>query len=131
MPLSFKINTALVISIAFMFRLLFINVSIISSLAHQKTSNFKSTQPSEVIKNGVNLKAVNNSTGAECSFMEICEEEGDSDSQLKANPFHFIQVLYSTVAGELENNFQKKLIFNNSLYHISSDRYLKLQVFRI
>jgi hypothetical protein len=125
-----KINTSIVICATFVFRLLFVNIGLISSLnSHQNNATIKS-HFSSVLKRR-KIDTIDVSSSKEKSVIEICEEDlDDDDDQTKTNPFFFIQFLYSFLADKTvslkSNNF-----FDFVSCKLSSRKYLSISVLRI
>src|SRR3954469_5808226 len=94
-----KINTALLLCTVFIFRILFVNIGIISSQNTKQNNSSVKTHFSTVIKKRKNFEATNNSGNCDYSLVEICEEDVDDDIHLKSSPLFLIQVLYSSIAG--------------------------------
>jgi hypothetical protein len=128
---SFKINTAVIICTAFIFRLLFVNIGIISSLNTQQNHGIIKNHFSSAIKKRRNIESSTNSGSASYVVTEICEEDTDDEKAAKPNPFLFIQVLYSFLSDKINNTLEKIAPFYNYLSYKSSHRYLAFQVFRI
>jgi hypothetical protein len=128
---NFKINIAFVLCTVFIFRILFINIGIISSLSTKQHNGFIKAHFSNKMKKRRYFEPLSDSKSCDYSLVEICEEGSDNDDQFKSNPLFFIQVLYSSVAGETENKLKKISPFCNYLSHTSSERCLIFQVFRI
>jgi len=126
-----KINTALVICAAFFFRLLFVNIGIVSSLNTHQNKGVVKAHFSSLMKKRRTVEAPNSSGNYEYSAIEICEEGADENNFSKSNPFLFTQVLYSPVAGKISNTLQKVKIFQGLFSYSPLPRYLKLEVFRI
>ncbi len=124
-----KINTAILICSAFIFRLLFVNVGIISSLnTHQNNASVKK-HFSSVMKRRKHFDPSNHPGNVGYSAVEILEEDSDNEDQFKANPFYLIHFIYSLAVSKTESNLKKIIPFYR--YFTSSRRHLQLQVFRI
>lgn len=123
-----KINTATLICLAFIFRLLFINISIGASL---NPSHIK-RQFSIVTKKRIrNIDPVNNSVGIGYSPLEILEEDSNDDDEFKLNPSLIFHVFYSKIECKIKNTLKKITPFNKYFSYKSSYRYIEYQVFRI
>ena len=123
-----KINTATLICLAFIFRLLFINIGIASSL---NPSNLKRHFSTVIKKRGNNLDPLNNAVGIGYSPLEILEEDSNDDEQFKINPSLLSHVFYSKIECKIKNTLKKITPFNKYFSYKSSYRYIEYQVFRI
>jgi len=128
---SLKINTAILICIAFIFRLLFVNIGLISSLETQQSKSIIKTHFSSTIKKRRQIQSSNNLINSGYSAIEICEEDTDEASLLKSNPFLLVQILFSFFWNKINSQIKKITSFYNYLSYNSSHRYLAFQVFRI
>jgi hypothetical protein len=122
---SLKVNTAILICSAFIFRLLFANICIVSSSNAQHNKGQKSHY-STLMKRRNHPSDHSKNFGT--SVVEICEEDSDEHNQFKANPFFLVQVLYSLAAKGIENHLK---LFSRSFPRTLSNQYLVLQVIRI
>jgi hypothetical protein len=127
-----KINTAALICLAFIFRLLFVNVGVISSLKTNQNNNIIKRHFSTVIKKrSKNVDPINNSTSSGYSPFGILEEDNDNDDQFKLNPFTLIHFFYSRIECKIKNTLKKITPFNKYFSYKSSYRYIEYQVFKI
>jgi uncharacterized protein YqkB len=126
-----KINTAIIICIAFIFRLLFVNIGLISSLETQQNNRIIKAHFSSTIKKRRHIQSSNNIVNSGYSTVEICEEDSDEVSQIKSNPFLLLQFLFSFFSSKINDQVEKINQFYNYLSYKSSHRYLAFQVFRI
>jgi hypothetical protein len=131
MSRRFKINTAILICSAFIFRLLVVNISVISSLSTWQNNVFIKNHYSTIIKRRRNFERVNNSKNSECLVPEICEVDPNNETKFKSKPFLLTQILYSLVANDIMNELKKIIPFYKHFSYFSSHRYLAFQVFRI
>ncbi len=122
-----KINTALLLCTAFIIRILFVNIGIISSLNTQENNVIIKAHYSTIMKRRKLFDALNNSKNCDYSTIEICEEDFDDHNEFKPSLFFVKQFLYSMVAIKKESNLQKTLFYKYFLY-TSPSRFL---VFRI
>lgn len=127
---NFKINTAIFICMAFIFRILFVNIGVISSLNTNHHSAIKGHFAS-TIKKRKQTETVNQHEQVSFSIAEMCEENTDEDEQIKFNPFVLLQNLYSLFTNKFSFQLEKITPPFDLLSSFSSDRYLKLQVIRI
>lgn len=129
---SLKINTSILFCTVFIFRVLFANAGIISSLHAGQSIHGSKIHSSAVMKRRCHFEPVDHSGSCKYSTVEICEETSDDHAKLfKSGPSFFIKALYSFVAGILNDKVQKIPPFHRYLSYVSSPRYLALQVFRI
>jgi hypothetical protein len=126
-----KINTAFLLCTAFIFRILFVNIGIISSLNTRQNNNFINTCFSTAMKRKKHFEAINNSESYGYSAAEICEEDSDDDNLFKSNPFFLIQVLYSTIAGKIKNTLEKISFYKYFSCASSKNKHAELRVLRI
>jgi hypothetical protein len=130
MSKSFKVNTAILICTAFVFKLLFVNIGVISSLNTKQNTRFVKAHISALKKRRRHSEPLNNSGNCEYSVVEIYEEDPNND-EFKSNPFFLIQVLYSLAARKAENNLTKLTLSSKYFSDIPLHRYLTFHVFRI
>jgi hypothetical protein len=127
-----KINTATLICFAFIFRLLFVNIGVVSSL-NINQSNFNIKRPfSNIIKQRrKSIDPINNPVGIGFSPLEILEEGSDNDHQFKLNPYALTNFFYPKIECKLKNTLKLITPFNKYFCYKSSNRYIEYQVFRI
>ena len=83
---SFKINIAIVICLTFVFRLLFVNISLLSASNIQQSNNPLSKYFSTTQKRKRNTETVVKPNAIDYAAIEVCEEDSDDDKDLtKAN----------------------------------------------
>ncbi len=124
----FKINTALFICAAFIFKFLFLNANAITSIAaHQHSKSRFSNTP----KRNRDCEVADHSTATNYAAFEICEESPDEKEHFMLNIFLPLLVLYTLVAGKLNEVVQKIIPSPAHFSYTSSQRYLLLQTFRI
>jgi len=133
---SFKINTAIFICIAFILRLLVVNIGSISSLDGPHKNGFTKSHFSSKMKRRKNVEASSVSTSntsgtTEYLAAEICEEDSNENTPTKSNSFFLVQVLYSLIADKLVSDLKRILPFYKHFSYTESHRYLTYQVFRI
>jgi hypothetical protein len=126
-----KINTAIIICFAFIFRLLFVNIGLISSLDTQQSKSIIKAHFSSTIKKRRQIQSSNNLVNSGYSAVEICEENADEVIQIKSNPFLLLQFLFSFFSSKINDQVERITQFYNYLSYKSSHRYLAFQVFRI
>jgi hypothetical protein len=126
-----KIYTAIVICTVFVFRLLFVNMGIISSLNAQQNSILAKSHFSTILKRSKHSDISNNSTKNENSFPEICERNpsGEEDSVKENSPaiLSFFQSLLTRITFIPKSSFLFDLI-KCDLY---PKKYLALSILRI
>ena len=127
----FKINSALIICLAFIFRVLFVNVGVISALTASQTKTFTKHQFSSGTKKRMIVETQSNSITSENSPMEVCEEDSNEENGAKSYSFFLIQVLFSFASNNLDTQLTKIPDFSKYAPYTSSDRLLAFQVFRI
>jgi hypothetical protein len=83
---KFKINIAILICLTFVFRLLFVNISLLSASNIQQTNNLLSKYFSTTQKRKRNAETVVRSNATDYTVVEVCEEGLDNEEDLiKAN----------------------------------------------
>ena len=127
---NLKINIALLLCMGFVFRILFVNIGVISSLNTLQNNSVIKSHFSTVMKRSKHFDVLSNSIKFEDSLLEICEENPNANKQLKSNLFFLIQILYSLVTDEIKSKFQKTT-FDKKISFTPSSRYLIFQTFRI
>lgn len=125
----FKINTAVIICLAFIFRLYLINVGPISSLnSTEKNDAFLKAELSGITKKDTNVETSDNSKTFPA--IEICEESSDSEDDVsKTSPFILLHVLYSSFTNNI--SLRSNILFDFFNHKISSKKYLAISVLRI
>ncbi len=131
MVTNWKISTAFLLTSVFLFRILFVNIGVISSLNTQQNKSFVKNYFSTTLKKRRQIENATTSTNTPYATVEICEEDATEDNVVKSNPFLLIQVIYSFLADKLEGSLKRVTPFLTHLANLSSPRYLRLQVIRI
>jgi hypothetical protein len=127
---GFKINSALVLCTAFIFRLLFVNGGAISSLNTNYTAKVKSPV-STVLKTTRPCEASDNTKNSDRPVLEICETGANDDDKFKAKPSLLATLFYSQVTGKVIYSLQNIIPPGKFLSGSLPQRYLLFQVFRI
>ncbi|WP_317898100.1 hypothetical protein [Aurantibacillus circumpalustris] len=128
---NLKINSAIVICVAFIFRVLFVNIGIISSLSAQQNKGAIKSHFSSTMKRRKIVETTANPITAENSPMELCEGESNEENQLKSTPLVLIQILYSFFSNNLKTGLEKTYSFFAYSTFSSSPRFIAFQVFRV
>lgn len=132
---SFKMNTSMLICAAFIFRLLFVNIGIVASFTTQQQNHHHhrsaKTHFSSVAKRRKSFEPSSTAKTFGYPLAAVFKEDTDDEKQLKSNPLLFLHVLYSLVAGEIENRLERISPFHWHFSYASPHRYLVFQVFRI
>ena len=124
-----KINTAVLICTAFLFRIVFFNIFVGPSFNARESNGLFKSHSSTVMKRRVNFDA-DHSENFGYSFAELREEEGtNDDNPFETSPF-FLQVLYSLITDKIASRLNGIVSFYNYLSYSSSHRYLVFEVFR-
>lgn len=125
-----KINTAVIICLAFILRLYLINAGPISSL-NSPEKNDKLISKAGVLSIQKNTSF--NGTDESKSFpaIEICEENSDSeeDDSSKTSAFIILQVLYSSFINDIY--LRSNTLFDHINHKVASKKYLAISVLRI
>jgi hypothetical protein len=130
MLIKLKINTATLICFAFIFRLLFVNIGVISA-SNANNSIIKRHFSSVIKKRRKNIDPINNSKNPGYLSVEILEEDSNDDDQFKLTPSILIHIFYSKIESKIKNTLKKITPFNKYFSYKSSYRYIEYQVFRI
>ncbi|MFL5752774.1 MAG: hypothetical protein ACJ76F_05160 [Bacteroidia bacterium] len=127
---SIKISTALLICATFMFRLLFVNVGIVSANTRQNNA-FMKAQFSSLMKRRKSDNTLNTSSAREYSVIEICEEDfNDEDKLSKTNPLILVGVLNSFLINKVAS-LKSNILFDFLNCKYPSRKYLAISVLRI
>lgn len=126
-----KIKTALIICSAFIFRILFVNIGIISSLNTIQNAGIIKSHFSSIIKKRKQVDAKNSNGNSAYVVAEICEEDSNEEKEIKSNPLLLIQILYSFIASKIETSLKNTLPLSDHFAFFSSKKHLVLQVIRI
>ncbi|MBA3664695.1 MAG: hypothetical protein H0W61_10870 [Bacteroidetes bacterium] len=127
---NFKINTAIIILLVFVFRLLFVNATLFLSLTSHKSKS--AHHYSNLLKK--RRKCVDNDAASgvtNYSALEACEEdlEGEEDV-VKANSSVLLFFLTPVLKGITAVSGSGKF-FDSSHYNLHLKRYLALSILRI
>lgn len=128
---NLKINTALFICSAFIFKFLFLNIGAVSSITTHQATQLAKTRFSATTKRNRGAEVADHSATCNYSTLEICEETPKDDDHFKLNIFLPLLVLYVLVAGKLSGSLQKIIPSPQHFAYTSSHRYLALRTFRI
>jgi len=124
---NLKIHTAIFICTAFMLRILYINIGIISSYQSKSTHSHKS-HVSTLTKRKRQFEISENVKNDNYAVVEICEEN-DDDDKFKSKPSLLSQYFNALFSGNLKDPLKAHAY--KSFSYVSSPRYLTYQVFRI
>jgi len=125
-----KINTAVIICLAFIFRLYLINVGPISSLnSVEKNDKLSATTGFLNIKKATSFNGIDESKSFPA--IEICEESSDNeeDDSSKTGSFILLHILYSSFSNN--TSLKSNVLFDFFNYKTSSKKYLAISVLRI
>lgn len=123
-----NINTALLICFAFVFRLLFVNISTIAAQSSPPHKSAVKSYASIVIKRAKHFDVATTLLSAQYACTEFCEEEDDAE---KIKHARFSKYLDWLVVHPIKNIFKTIYGAYQSYCYCQTHRYLKLQVFRI
>jgi hypothetical protein len=124
----FKINTALVICLAFIVRLLFLNLGVFSSTYNTSDLRAKHSFNLKKRKTSTEIKEV--ATTKDYSLTEFCEESDTEDDDLKINSPVLLSVLY-TFINNLGFATKSAFSFDRLKVDLFPKRYLSLSILRI
>lgn len=125
-----KINTAWLICLTFIFRLLFVNFSLASTSTSNRESFIKYNF-STILKKRKQIDAPCKTNKGDFSVVEINEEEGGDDDDKLTNPLLLVATLYSVFENGVVNALKKIIPSGNFVSALYSNRYLQFQVIRI
>ena len=127
-----KINIAVLISMAFIFRLLFVNIGLVSSFnTSQNNSTIKRHFLTVVKKRRKQFDPIINSKNFGFCGAEILEEDSNEEELFKLSTFSLLFLFHSSLESKIENTLKKITSFNKYFSFNSSHRYLEYRVFRI
>jgi hypothetical protein len=94
---AFKINTAFFICLAFVFRLLFVNINLLSSFQTSPTAKLSAKHSSTIKKRRRPVEvAAQSGFNKDYAVVEVCEENADGEEDFsKANTPVILSVLFS------------------------------------
>ncbi len=125
-----KINTAVIICLAFIFRLYLINAGPISALnSIEKNDKLTSTAGLLSIKKNTSFNGIDESKSFPA--IEMCEESSDNeeDDSSKTSAFIILQVLYSSFINDI--TLRSNTLFDHINHKVPSKKYLAISVLRI
>lgn len=128
---NWKISTAFLLASVFLFRILFVNIGIISTLNTQRNKGTITTYFSSTLKKRRQIENVNSTTNSPYAGVEICEEDTSETNTTKSTSFFLLQVLYSFFTNKIGDSLKRSAVFSAFQLYSSSPRYLTLQVIRI
>jgi hypothetical protein len=127
-----KINTAALICVAFIFRLLFVNIGLVSSLnTSQNNSTIKRLFSTVIKKRRKQFDPITSSKNTGYSTVEILEEDSNDEELFKLNPFPLLFIFYSQIENKIKDTLKKITPFNKHFSFNSSNRHVEYRVFRI
>jgi hypothetical protein len=127
-----KINTAVLICSAFIFRLLFVNIGLVSSLnTRQNNSTIKHLFSTVIKKRRKQFDPITNTKNSGYSTVEILEEDSNDEELFKLNSFPLLFIFYSKIENKIKDTLKKITPFNKHFSFNSSNRHVEYQVFRI
>lgn len=127
---NWKINTALVLCTAIVFKVAFFHVFTNSSLSHHRLHQPNKTSFLAAQVRKLEFETAGNLETVENSIVEICEEENAHERYgLESSP-SLIQLIYSPLADLASAKLNGILPTDHHHSHFSSCRYLTLQVLR-
>lgn len=127
-----KINTAVLICTAFIFRLLFTNIGFAASLNTNQNSNTVKRHFSTVIKKRrKQFDPITTSKTTGYSAVEIIEEDSNDEEIFKLNAFPLLSLFYSEIECKIKDTLKKINPFNKHFSFNSSNRHIEYRVFRI
>lgn len=127
-----NINTAFLICTAFVFRLLFVNLGLVSSLnTNQNNSTIKRHFSTVIKKRRKQFDPVTTCKSNGCSAVEILEEDTDDEDFFRLNTFPLLFIFYSKIELKIKDILKRITPFNKRFAFNPSSRHLEYQVFRI
>jgi hypothetical protein len=126
---AFKINTAIIVFLAFIFRLLFVNVGWLSS--NNSSQNQPLAKSSIVTHKDQSSELKSHSYSRDYMLIELCEEDSDNEEDVvKTHPpvvLFFLQSLF----GKIEGSEGSDNPFDSIKCNLFPKRYLSLSILRI
>lgn len=127
---NLKIHVALVISLAFVIRLLFVNISLVSWLgASHSAATFKTM--SAVKKRDHHVEVVPMSDVRDYNIVEVCEEGSDKEEDLVKVSFPFTLCFFNSLFKNLSYSTASNQEFAYTRCELCPKKYLALSVLRI
>ena len=127
-----KINTAVLICIAFVFRLLFVNIGLVSSLnTNHSNSTIKRHFSTVIKKRRKQFDPITSSKNISYSTVELLEENSNDDELFRLNAFPLLFLFYSKIELKIKDVLKRITPFNKRFSFNSSNRHLEYRVFRI
>lgn len=132
MALRLKFNTALIICAAFLFKLLFVNVGLFSSLNNSHANTQVKRHFTGIIKKRrKQLDPADTAKTISYASVEILEEDTDNEELFKPATFPLLTSCLLGVENKIKDTLKRISSFNKRFSSQSSERYLEYQVFRI
>ena len=125
-----KINIASCICIAFLFRLLIVNVGLVLTPNAEQISDVVKSRSSNFIKYNNHFEPVNDNKSSAYLVEEMFEEDIEDDDQFKLDAFFITHVFFSIAASKIETQLKNITPFNKH-FSCNSSRYLEFGVFRL
>jgi hypothetical protein len=128
--LNLKINTSIIIFLAFIFRLSFVNIYLLPSLKTSKTNTLISLHFSTIFKRRRNIE-ISKSNFDKYADIEACEENLNSkENPTKINSRTLLSILYF-LFGKTVNSTQSNNPFDDIKCNLYPKRYLAFSVLKI
>ena len=125
------VYAALLICLAFVFRLLFLNLGILTSSNIMQGNDFVKSNYSKTMKRRKNFDIVTHDKKGGFSVVEICEEENKNEFKIKRKFSLLVKQLCTEFSDQLNGRHKKIRYFDFFDVDILNNRYLVFQSFRI
>ena len=127
-----KINIAVLICTAFVFRLLFVNIGLVSGLnTNQNKSTVKRHFSTVIKKRRKQFDPVTTNNCNGYSSVEFLEEDTDNEELFRLNAFPLLFLFHSKIELKIKDVLKRITPFNKHFAFNSSNRHLEYRVFRI
>lgn|GEM_PF-969284 len=129
---TFKTNTALFISLTFVFRILFVNVYAVTPVKTSHSNKLTASHYTKLLKKRRRITETDTKSTKEIySAVEVCEENSDNEEeQIKASSSVLLSFLYSLFSKTLNSSESNNLFYFRN-YNLFPKRYLSLSVLRV
>lgn len=125
-----KINTALIICVAFLFRLFTLSAGFISSLDDQQNTHLKGYYAFITKKEITHIEPVTNSQTS-YSDLEFSEEDSDDENEFKLHTSFILELFSAPIQHSVIKQIAVITPSNKHYLCSSSQRHLEFGVFRI
>lgn len=126
-----KISTAILIGFAFVFRILFANIGLFSTLSNSQTGSVVKSHFSTVIKKRRGPESYVRANAVKLPVFEACEEDADEEEDFIKAGTPLLIIFFSTFLKGFSNLSVPKRFFEFAQFNLQSRKYLALSILRI